>query len=73
MENNKTQYWKGLEELHGEEAFEKQRYNEFAEKLPLGHVINEAEMGLSANRRDFLPPAPGNDDIPAFYRVIKLV
>jgi len=54
MENNKTQYWKGLDELHGEEAFEKQRYNEFAEKLPLGKVISEPEMGLTANRRDFL-------------------
>jgi MoCo/4Fe-4S cofactor protein with predicted Tat translocation signal len=54
MENNKTQYWKGLEELHGDTAFEKQRYNEFAEKLPLGNVISEPEMGLSANRRDFL-------------------
>jgi len=54
MENNKTQYWKGLDELHGEEAFEKQRYNEFAEKLPLGKVITEPEMGLTANRRDFL-------------------
>jgi MoCo/4Fe-4S cofactor protein with predicted Tat translocation signal len=54
MENNKTQYWKGLDELHADEAFEKQRYNEFAEKLPLGKVISEPEMGLSANRRDFL-------------------
>jgi molybdopterin-containing oxidoreductase family iron-sulfur binding subunit len=54
MENNKTQYWKGLDELHNEASFEKQRHNEFAEKLPLSNVIKEDELGLTSNRRDFL-------------------
>jgi MoCo/4Fe-4S cofactor protein with predicted Tat translocation signal len=52
MTDNK--YWKGLEELHHEEEFEKHRYNEFAEKLPLSKVIKEDELSLSSNRRDFL-------------------
>ncbi len=54
MENNKTQYWKGLDELNREESFEKQRHNEFIEKLPLNEVLTENEMNLSSSRRDFL-------------------
>ncbi|RYY70651.1 MAG: 4Fe-4S dicluster domain-containing protein [Chitinophagaceae bacterium] len=54
MENNKTQYWKGLDELNNEPSFEKQRHNEFVEKLPLNEVLTENEMNLSASRRDFL-------------------
>lgn len=50
--NNK--YWKGLEELHHDEEFEKQRYDEFAEKLPLSKIIKEDELNLSSSRRDFL-------------------
>ncbi|MGZ5280689.1 MAG: TAT-variant-translocated molybdopterin oxidoreductase [Bacteroidia bacterium] len=54
MENNKSQYWKGLDELNNETSFEKQRHNEFVEKLPLNEVLTENEMNLSASRRDFL-------------------
>lgn len=54
MKQNNTKYWKGLDELHHDEIFEKQRYNEFAEKLPLGNVLSEPETGLTATRRDFL-------------------
>lgn len=54
MENNNNQYWKGLEELHREEEFEKHRYNEFAEKLPIGKVVKEEDLELTSNRRDFL-------------------
>ncbi|MCX6352679.1 MAG: TAT-variant-translocated molybdopterin oxidoreductase, partial [Bacteroidetes bacterium] len=54
MKNNPTEYWKGLEELHHEEEFEKQINNEFAEKLPIGKVINDDDLGLTSNRRDFL-------------------
>jgi molybdopterin-containing oxidoreductase family iron-sulfur binding subunit len=53
MKKNKPQYWKGLEELNKEASFEKARYNEFAEKLPIGEVIAEGDS-LSSTRRDFL-------------------
>src|SRR5213083_675299 len=51
---SKTEYWKGLEELHKEESFEKTRHDEFIEKLPLAEIMNENEMSLSSSRRDFL-------------------
>ncbi|MDQ3073485.1 MAG: TAT-variant-translocated molybdopterin oxidoreductase, partial [Bacteroidota bacterium] len=54
MLNDKPQYWKGLDELHQDPEFQKQRNNEFAEKLPLNEVIRENELGLTASRRDFL-------------------
>lgn len=54
MGNNKTQFWKGLEELHKDEEFESRRYNEFAEKLPIGKVATANDLNLSASRRDFL-------------------
>ena len=47
-------YWKGLEEYNNEPSFEKQRHDEFAEKLPLADIVNESEYNLSSNRRDFL-------------------
>jgi molybdopterin-containing oxidoreductase family iron-sulfur binding subunit len=55
MEDKKTaQYWKGLDELHHEPSFEKQRHNEFAEKLPLSNIVKEDELGFNSSRRDFL-------------------
>ncbi len=49
-----NKYWKGLEELHHDADFEKNRMNEFAEKLPLSKVLKEDDLELSSNRRDFL-------------------
>lgn len=51
---NKNNYWKGLEEFHHEPEFEKQRADEFAEKLPLSEIATESELNLNSNRRDFL-------------------
>jgi len=54
MENKDQKYWKGLDELNNEPEFAKQRQNEFAEKLPLGNILKEDDLGLNSNRRDFL-------------------
>lgn len=51
---NKTKYWKGLEELNREPGFVQANKNEFAEGLPLDEVFSESTMNLSSNRRDFL-------------------
>lgn len=51
---NKTKYWKGLEELNREPGFVQASKNEFAEGLPLDEVFSENNMSLSSNRRDFL-------------------
>ncbi|HYG14807.1 MAG TPA: TAT-variant-translocated molybdopterin oxidoreductase [Bacteroidia bacterium] len=51
---NKTKYWKGLEELNREPGFVQANKNEFAEGLPLDEVFSENNMSLSSNRRDFL-------------------
>lgn len=51
---NKTQYWKGLEELNRDPEFVQHSKNEFAEGLPLDEVLNESDLNLSSNRRDFL-------------------
>ncbi|MBI1221718.1 MAG: 4Fe-4S dicluster domain-containing protein [Bacteroidetes bacterium] len=51
---NKTQYWKGIEELNREPEFVQLSKNEFAEGLPLDEVLNESDLNLSSNRRDFL-------------------
>ncbi len=51
---NKTQYWKGLEELNKDPEFVQLSKNEFAEGLPLDEVLNENDLDLSSNRRDFL-------------------
>lgn len=51
---NKTKYWKGLEELNKEPEFVQYAKNEFAEGLPLDEILNENNLNLSSNRRDFL-------------------
>jgi MoCo/4Fe-4S cofactor protein with predicted Tat translocation signal len=51
---NKTKYWKGLEELNREPGFVQANKNEFAEGLPLDETFSEDTMGLSSTRRDFL-------------------
>lgn len=54
MENSKPKYWKGFDELNSEPEFEKNRHNEFAEKLPLDEIASENDLGLTSGRRDFL-------------------
>lgn len=51
---NKTQYWKGTEELNRDPEFVQLSKNEFAEGLPLDEVLSESDLNLSSNRRDFL-------------------
>lgn len=51
---NKTQYWKGIEELNRDPEFVQLSKNEFAEGLPLDEVLTESDLNLSSNRRDFL-------------------
>lgn len=51
---NKTKYWKGVEELERSPEFVQLSKNEFAEGLPLEEVLNENDLNLSSNRRDFL-------------------
>lgn len=51
---NKTQYWKGIEELNRDPEFVQLSKNEFAEGLPLDEVLSESDLNLSSNRRDFL-------------------
>ncbi len=50
----KQLYWKGEEELFRTKEFLASQKNEFNEPLPLDEVFSENNMGLSANRRDFL-------------------
>ena len=50
----KQLYWKGEEELFRTKEFLASQKNEFNEALPLDEVFSENNMGLSANRRDFL-------------------
>ena len=48
-------YWKGLEELHSDAEFVKQKNNEFAEALPLEDVFSsKATNNSTTDRRDFL-------------------
>lgn len=51
---NKTTYWKGLEELNRAPEYVQANKNEFIEGLPLEETFSESTMGLSSNRRDFL-------------------
>ncbi len=51
---NKQTYWKGEDELLRTKDFLASQKNEFHEALPLDEVLSENNMGLSANRRDFL-------------------
>lgn len=51
---NKTKYWKGLEELNRDPQFVQLSKNEFAEGLPLDEVFQENDLNLTSNRRDFL-------------------
>lgn len=51
---NKNKYWKGIEELNREPEFVQLSKNEFAEGLPLEEVLNDSDLSLSSNRRDFL-------------------
>lgn len=50
----KQLYWKGEDELMRTKEFLAAQKNEFNEPLPLDEVFSENNMGLSANRRDFL-------------------
>jgi MoCo/4Fe-4S cofactor protein with predicted Tat translocation signal len=47
-------YWKGLEELHEDPGFLKERDKEFAEELPVEEIFNSSVVNKPANRRDFL-------------------
>jgi MoCo/4Fe-4S cofactor protein with predicted Tat translocation signal len=51
---NKTNYWKGEEELIKTPEFLKDVKNEFNEPLPLDEVFSENNFELNSNRRDFL-------------------
>ncbi len=51
---NKQTYWKGEDELLRTKDFLASQKNEFHEALPLDEVLSENNLGLSANRRDFL-------------------
>ncbi|HUM46336.1 MAG TPA: TAT-variant-translocated molybdopterin oxidoreductase, partial [Chitinophagales bacterium] len=50
-------YWKGLEELHEDPAFLKERDKEFAEELPVEEIFNSSIVNKPASRRDFLKMA----------------
>ncbi|MCC6817685.1 MAG: TAT-variant-translocated molybdopterin oxidoreductase, partial [Bacteroidia bacterium] len=50
----KQLYWKGEEELFRTKEYLASQKNEFNEPLPLDEVFSENNLGLSANRRDFL-------------------
>ena len=50
----KQLYWKGEDELLRTKDFLASQKNEFNEALPLDEVLSENNLGLSANRRDFL-------------------
>ncbi len=53
MESNKK-YWKGLDELNKTPEFVEANQGEFAERLPIEEVMNEAGLSTKAPRRDFL-------------------
>jgi molybdopterin-containing oxidoreductase family iron-sulfur binding subunit len=46
--------WKGLEELNNTPEFEKQKHNEFPEKLPAVEEASNDLESMKAPRRDFL-------------------
>ena len=50
----KTQYWKGIEEAEKHPEFIQNKGNEFHEALPLEEALNATDFDLSSNRRDFL-------------------
>ncbi len=50
----KQLYWKGEDELLRTKEFLASQKNEFNEALPLDEVFSENNLGLNANRRDFL-------------------
>ncbi|MCK9481444.1 MAG: TAT-variant-translocated molybdopterin oxidoreductase [Bacteroidia bacterium] len=52
--SNKTQYWKGEDELLNTAEFQADLKKEFSEDLPLDEVLSENNFELSSNRRDFL-------------------
>jgi MoCo/4Fe-4S cofactor protein with predicted Tat translocation signal len=47
-------YWKGLEELHEDPAFLKERDKEFAEELPVEEIFDSPIVNQPTSRRDFL-------------------
>ncbi|HEY1008005.1 MAG TPA: TAT-variant-translocated molybdopterin oxidoreductase, partial [Sphingobacteriaceae bacterium] len=47
-------YWKGLDELNKTPEFVEANQGEFAERLPIEEVMNEAGLSTKAPRRDFL-------------------
>src|SRR4030095_6188432 len=52
MENKN--YWKGLEELHEDPEFLKERDKEFAQELPVEEIFNSSVVNKPTSRRDFL-------------------
>lgn len=47
-------YWKGLEELHEDPGFLKERDKEFADELPVEEIFDSSIVNKPASRRDFL-------------------
>ncbi len=52
MDTNK--YWQSLEELKHDPEFERKKFDEFPEKLPLASVMEEQNGKSPTSRRDFL-------------------
>ncbi len=52
MDTNK--YWQSLEELKGDPEFERKKYDEFPEKLPLASLMDDQNGKSPTSRRDFL-------------------
>ncbi len=47
-------YWKGVEELSGDQSFVANQQNEFSEELPIAELGGEKLANSNAGRRDFL-------------------
>jgi molybdopterin-containing oxidoreductase family iron-sulfur binding subunit len=47
-------YWKGLEELHEDPAFLKERDKEFSDELPVDEIFDSSIIQKTTGRRDFL-------------------
>jgi molybdopterin-containing oxidoreductase family iron-sulfur binding subunit len=46
-------YWKGLEELHEDPEFLKERDKVFADELPVEEIFNSSIVNKPTSRRDF--------------------
>lgn len=49
-----TNYWQSLEELNQEPDFEKKKFDEFSEELPILDILNQNAGAQPTRRRDFL-------------------